>query len=169
MSRRVSLSLLDRIEVASPCPVTWESMTGDDRVRFCGQCRLNVYNFAEMSREEAEALVAGKEGRLCARFHRRADGTVLTRDCPVGLRLARQKAARAVARLAAAIAFLIGGGLSLAGVMRQGRVEARLREIEPFSTLCRWVSPTPPPPPMGKIFIAGDICVPPPAPAPGGR
>jgi hypothetical protein len=35
---------------------------------------------------EAERLVVEKEGRLCVRFHRRADGTVLTRDCPVGLR-----------------------------------------------------------------------------------
>ena len=166
MSRKVSLSLLDQIHVASPCPVSWESMTGDGRVRFCGQCRLNVYNIAEMTREEAEAMIAGKEGRLCARFHRRADGTILTRDCPVGLRLVRQRAARAVARVAAAVAFLIGGGLSLAG-MRSGRAEARLRQMEPFSTLCRWLSPAPPPPALGKmIFVSGDICVRPPPPPP---
>jgi hypothetical protein len=52
MSRTVSLSLLDRIEIASPCTVEWDSMTGDDRSRFCGQCKLNVYNIA---RDDAPA------------------------------------------------------------------------------------------------------------------
>jgi hypothetical protein len=39
---------LDEIEIATPCPASWEAMTGDDRSRFCGQCRLNVYNLSAM-------------------------------------------------------------------------------------------------------------------------
>jgi len=80
------LSLLDNIRVASPCPASWEKMTGDDRVRFCQECKLNVYNLSEMTRLEGERLIANREGRLCVRFYRRADGTILTRDCPKGLR-----------------------------------------------------------------------------------
>ena len=33
-------------------------------------------------------MVQATQGRLCVRFYRRADGTVLTQDCPVGLRRA---------------------------------------------------------------------------------
>jgi len=85
---------LDDLRVASPCPADWEQMKGDDRVRFCDLCQLHVYNFAQLSRKEANALVAGIEGRLCARLYRRTDGTVITRDCPVGLRAVRRQAAR---------------------------------------------------------------------------
>lgn len=60
-------------------------MEGNDQVRFCGQCSLNVYNIAEMNLEDAENLIVEKEGRLCLRLYRRSDGTVLTKDCPVGV------------------------------------------------------------------------------------
>ena len=61
-------------------------MNGDDRVRFCGECQLNVYNLSAMSRSEAEDLVRQREGRLCVRFYRREDGTMITQDCPRGFR-----------------------------------------------------------------------------------
>ena len=69
-------------------------MAGDDRVRFCGQCRLNVYNISAMSPHEAMDLVARREGRLCVRFFQRRDGTILTEDCPTGVRMMMRKAAR---------------------------------------------------------------------------
>ena len=75
---------LDVIQVASPCSVPWDEMKGDDRVRFCRHCQLNVFNLSALPRDEAEALIAKREGRMCVRFYRRADGTVLTRDCPLG-------------------------------------------------------------------------------------
>lgn len=77
---------LKNIHVASPCRADWAQMSGDDRVRRCSECKLNVYNLSEMSRREAEKLIASREGRLCVRFYRRADGTVITRNCPVGFR-----------------------------------------------------------------------------------
>src|SRR5262245_27345577 len=89
---------LDNIRVASPCPASWEKMTGDDRVRHCQECKLNVYNLSEMTRIEAERLIANREGRMCVRFYRRVDGTILTRDCPRGL----QAVVRRVSRLAGA-------------------------------------------------------------------
>lgn len=82
---------LDAVEIATPCPARWDSMSGTDRIRFCPQCRLNVYNLSGLSRGEAEALVAAKEGRLCIRFFRRIDGTILTQVCPVGIRLSRRR------------------------------------------------------------------------------
>jgi hypothetical protein len=38
-----------------------------------------------MTEEEALKLVEEREGRLCVRFYQREDGTVITRDCPVGM------------------------------------------------------------------------------------
>ena len=55
---------IDRLRIASPCPASWERMEGDERVRHCAVCNLNVYNFAEMTRDEVNALIARSEGRL---------------------------------------------------------------------------------------------------------
>jgi hypothetical protein len=95
--------VLGRMRVASPCGVSWDSMDGDARVRFCRLCSLNVYDFAGMTRAEVEALVTKTEGRLCGRMTRRADGTVLTKDCPVGLRALRLRATRAAGAAFAAL------------------------------------------------------------------
>lgn len=96
---------LEKIKVASPCHASWAQMSGDERVRLCGLCSKYVYDLSAMSRAQAESLVQEKEGKLCVRFYRRKDGTVLTADCPVGLRAVRRK----VAMLAgAALAILVG-------------------------------------------------------------
>lgn len=96
--RAAATNLLEKIYVAAPCPASWEKMIGDDRVRHCQECKLNVYNLSEMARTEAERLIASREGRMCVGFYRRADGTILTQDCPRGL----QATLRRVSRLAGA-------------------------------------------------------------------
>lgn len=83
-------------------------MTGDDRVRFCDLCNLHVYNLAELTRTEAESLIANSEGRICARLFRRSDGTVITKDCPVGLRALRRRAAKVASVVFAAFMSLVG-------------------------------------------------------------
>lgn len=84
------LGALERIRVASPCPAKWEDMIGDDRVRFCGSCAKNVYDLSAMTRDEAEAFLAEKQGPgVCITMRKRADGRVLTVDCPVGVRRRR--------------------------------------------------------------------------------
>ena len=102
MAARRSLPVLDTMKIASPCSASWDEMKGDDRVRFCGGCEKNVYNLSAMAREEAESLLRAKEGNLCARLYRRADGTVVTADCPVGAKRVRRR------RLALAT---VGGGV----------------------------------------------------------
>lgn len=78
-------------------------MQGDDRSRFCGQCNLHVYNFAQMSPEEIEQLLVEKEAGICARMYQRSDGTILTRDCPIGLRSTIQRAGRIVVSALSAV------------------------------------------------------------------
>ncbi len=103
---------LDRVQVATPCPTSWEQMRGDDHTRFCELCNLNVYNISGMTRPAAEALLAAHTGqRLCVRLYRRADGTVLTQDCPVGLRGLRRRAARRAGVVLTAILGLFGSAL----------------------------------------------------------
>jgi phage FluMu protein Com len=84
-------------------------MVGDDRVRFCNQCNLNVYNISTMAKAEAESFIANAEGRICAKLYRRADGSILTRNCPIGLRAVRKKVSRAAAAAFSALVSLFGG------------------------------------------------------------
>src|SRR6266480_5012376 len=103
---------LDNVHVAAPCSADWEQMIGNERARFCGQCNLNVYNLSSMTRSEAESFIAGNEGRLCVRFYRRADGSILTKNCPVGLRAIQRRVSRFTKAIASAVlSFFAGVGI----------------------------------------------------------
>jgi hypothetical protein len=92
------------IRIASPCSADWDRMAGDERVRYCPECKLDVHNLSEMSDADIKSIVSHRDGRLCARFYQRSDGTMLTRNCPVGLRAAvRRVSGFASAALAAVI------------------------------------------------------------------
>jgi hypothetical protein len=80
-------------------------MPGDERSRFCHACKLHVYNLSALTEPEALSLLQEHEGRLCARVYRRADGTVLTQDCPVGVAALRAQLRRCYAACAAAVIF----------------------------------------------------------------
>jgi TonB family protein len=99
---------LGTIKVAAPCSAEWKWMYGSDRVRFCGQCNQNVYNLSAMTTEEAEDLIRRTDGRLCVRFYRRSDGTIITRNCPVGLQSIRDKLTSTRTHVIAAILSLLG-------------------------------------------------------------
>ena len=93
MSYSTHLDVLSNVRIASPCTARWEDMTGDEKRRHCAQCNLDVFNFSAMTAPEAAALAErAREGRVCARFYRRADGTMLLADCPVGLAALRRRA-----------------------------------------------------------------------------
>ena len=98
-------SPLDNLHIAAPCHANWDEMSGDDRARFCKLCTKHVYNLSAMSRAEAEALIVEKEGKLCVRFAKRADGTIISDNCPVGLRSARDRLRWIGAGVAAVFAF----------------------------------------------------------------
>lgn len=94
---------INNLRVASPCHVGWENMSGDERSRHCNSCKMNVYNIAGMTKIEAKNLITNREGRICIRLYKRADGTVLTKDCPVGLRVFQKRVARLAGATFAAI------------------------------------------------------------------
>lgn len=145
--------LLDDIRIASPCTASWDAMTGTDTVRFCGECKLNVYNLSEMQAAEAASLVEKAEGRVCVRLYKRTDGTVLTRNCPVGLRATLARASRAAGATLAAVLGLFSGFVarpSFAGEPQDRRASS------PFPQS----GDNPQPIVMGKIAMPrGDVSV----------
>ena len=102
---------LNNVRVAAPCPADWDSMYGNERVRFCEQCQLNVYNLSEVSRAEAEELIGRADGRLCVRYYRRKDGSILTQNCPVGLRRLKRRLSRVATAIGSSVlSFMAGVG-----------------------------------------------------------
>ena len=71
-------------------------------------CRKNVYDISQMTRAEAVKLIAETEGGVCVRLFRRADGTVLTSDCPKGLAKARKQLKRRFVLVASCVLTALG-------------------------------------------------------------
>ncbi len=109
--KSINLPQLNDLRIASPCSMDWESMTGTDQVRHCSQCKLNVYNLSNMTTRDAQDLIARTEGNVCVRMFQRADGTVITQDCPVGLAAARATLARVACRFGALAATLLAAAV----------------------------------------------------------
>ncbi len=121
-------NLLNNIKVASPCSANWNAMIGDNRKRFCGDCKLNVYNLSDMPQVDAENFLLASEGRVCVRFFRRADGTVLTQDCPVGWAKVKRNISRTATAAFGLFAGLFGG-LFAFGFFKKAEVHT-MGEIE---------------------------------------
>jgi hypothetical protein len=159
MNTRLPLALED-LRIATPCRADWDEMSGDDRVRFCGRCEKNVYNVSALSRAETEELVREREGRVCLRLYRRSDGTVITSDCPVGVR--RQ---RLGARVWASISGLATSAALMVGLW-SGRARADLAAPDKKPTQTQPAKGTATPPDkhvlMGKVAMATTVPVTPP-------
>jgi hypothetical protein len=138
------LPLLDQVAIASPCSESWDQMKGDEAVRFCGRCEKHVYNLSALSAEAAERLIREKEGQMCVRLYRRADGTVLTADCPVGVRRRRVKRA---------VVASVGGTLLAAGGLAAATAFARMGAMEP-QLIGKLAQPSRAEPLMGAIAPA---------------
>ena len=57
-----------QLRIASPCTVDWDSMIGNDRVRFCEHCQLKVHNIDFASKKQIKRLIARSRGRLCVNY-----------------------------------------------------------------------------------------------------
>lgn len=141
---------LNNVKIASPCSADWKEMYGDERKRFCGDCKLNVYNLSDMTRSEAETLIMNSEGRLCVRFYQRADGTVLTNDCPVGWAGVKHRTQVFATAAFSMIVAILTGVFFVSMFSSRGVTVGELRL--PFA------SPTPEPRPlMGAIAINPNV------------
>jgi hypothetical protein len=143
------------LKIVSPCPRSWESLVGDDRVRYCGQCRLNVYNLAQMSSEEVEQVVRKTEGRLCGRLYVREDQTATVRECRQSRFRRRIRAA-----LAVAVPLLLGGAAWFCWTPAGPDPAATPPWMQ---MVLNWIHPKPP-----SKMLLGEVACPPPkgSPAP---
>ncbi len=149
-SRR-ALPLLESIAIASPCTAAWDEMIGDERARFCAHCQKDVFNLSALPRDEAETFLRERTADVCVRLYKRADGTVLTSDCPVGVKRKRRRKAAVAA---------VGGGLLAAGAflhlassrsIMQGNVTMGKMEVAPPPTMAMPALPEPEPTTPPKV------------------
>jgi hypothetical protein len=98
-------------------------MTGSRLVRFCTECRKNVYNLSAMTTAEVDAILAS--GSPCVRFYRRADGTIVTAD-RCGNRFTRswRRFAVMLSAVLVGLASLAGCDCSRLGFCTQGKLAA---------------------------------------------
>ena len=126
-------NFLDEVRVATPCRADWDKMQVQDdngAVRHCQSCRKNVYNLSMMSRAEAQSLIQKHEGEMCVRLARRADGTLISGDCPVGIQSKARR--RRGWTIAAILAALIPSPVS---ALLKRASAATLRVVPVFSVL----------------------------------
>jgi|LNFM01.1.fsa_nt_gb hypothetical protein len=173
-SKRRALPLLQRVYIASPCNVPWESMTGDERARLCASCSKTVYDLSQMTTADAEALLQAKGTDACLRIFRRFDGTVLTQDCPVGVE--KKKRAR---RRGVVAGVLAATAAATAGAAIASRAESKppSQQLHTTSTTVGGTTAFTPPDPNGTQLppgvpsidpvTAGNIALVPPPPPRG--
>lgn len=116
---------LNDLRIASPCKIPWDSMKGTDTKRYCSQCHLNVYNISNMTHGEAVKLI-GNDTAHCFSLFRRPDGTVITRDCPVGVARIRKYLKWSAVIV---ISLLTGPMLFQQFMKREAEAEAQRQEI----------------------------------------
>ncbi|MBV9469026.1 MAG: hypothetical protein JOZ57_07245, partial [Abitibacteriaceae bacterium] len=99
------------------------------------------------------------EGNLCVRYYRRADGRIMTEECPVGLR----RVQRPLKYLRAGVAIILTPLLSFAGIVYGYKLAgqptdpakggdnavAAVRTIQPFKAIAEWID--------NPIFLPGDV------------
>lgn len=155
---RAQLPVLPNIRVAAPCTADWNAMQGDERVRECAKCAKRVFNLSNMTRDEAEALIVAKEGRLCVRYFQRRDGTIILKDCEVGVS-GRRKRRLIAAGAAALLAGGAGAALTLRGTVRCSTDWVEVKgEPSPSSEVRRYVEPPKPEPARSNAeLIMGEV------------
>ncbi|QOV91826.1 hypothetical protein [Humisphaera borealis] len=110
---------LEQLRIETPCPASWDAMTGDNRSRFCQACQLQVHDLTAMPREEAERLVCEAAGRLCVRMAVQMTATPIATS-PVGYQSSLRTRPRKGWRFWTGIG-LIGAGMSAIANAWQGR------------------------------------------------
>lgn len=77
-----SIRSFDRMIIPAPCNADWDSMIGNERVRFCEHCKLHVTDLSSLTRTDAIRLVERSRGGVCVRYIVGPSGGVVTRNMP---------------------------------------------------------------------------------------
>jgi len=109
-------SPLDNLVLAFPCPVTWDSMSGDDRKRLCAQCSKHVFDISGLNKRDAEELLGNgaSDDGICVRYYLRTDGKIKTDNCPRFLKPVRSQMRKLQKAISIGCAFILSA-LNLQG------------------------------------------------------
>lgn len=151
--------ILSDLRVAYPCEANWDEMAGNERVRHCSSCRLHVYNLSNLTRQQAQVLIEGAEGRLCVRFYRRADGRVMTQDCPLREQVPVPRNWKLAALLMSFVFFILGA-IALAA-LTDDSPRRHVTELPVLGPVFRWFGFDAP-----ERCVMGKMAAPPSQPAP---
>lgn len=91
------------VRLALACSWTWDDKGTRDRVRYCGVCQTQVYNFEGMDNRQARAFVFERENLGEPKFFRRPDGKYMTKNCPIALAKRRRRILMTIGSLFIAI------------------------------------------------------------------
>jgi hypothetical protein len=133
-----------------------------------------------MTKYDAEHLLRTTEGRLCVRYYQRTDGTILTKDCPVGWAKVKQRLSLAATAAFSLFVSLFAGLFAVSYLRKNTEIGKRIPipfatpspKYEPLMGAVAMPSPTPTPKasPSPKvkrqiIEVMGDVDVAPAKPA----
>lgn len=76
---------VDNFKMAKPCQWQWEDDGFNDPFRYCGLCKQVVYNFDDVDKPEAMALIYQRENQEKPHLFKRTDGKFMTADCPIAV------------------------------------------------------------------------------------
>jgi hypothetical protein len=88
------------LQIHTPCPKSWGELTGDGKKRFCSACCLHVHDAAQLTRDEARALVTEASARVCMRFVLDPEGAPIFRDSAPRPIVRADERSRSIARFA---------------------------------------------------------------------
>jgi hypothetical protein len=110
------------LTIAEPCHENWDTMTGDQRGRFCSSCDKSVHHLTEMSPREATSLLRSQPADgLCIRYEvdEAGDPVVGRRRVLATSPLSQQLGATALVgratMFAAGLASMLAAGVATAG------------------------------------------------------
>lgn len=131
MSARDSVS---QFRIASPCSVAWDSMTGNDRVRFCEHCQLSVHNIDLASRKRIRRLIARSGGRICVSYRQPEIATPPV--APVLYKIGRRASVIAASAFSAtlSISSAVGASTNLKPASLHNQISVAGRVQDPVST-----------------------------------
>lgn len=89
--------LSEQLKVKSPCSSPWDTMIGNDQVRFCEHCSLTVHNISQLTPKRVRLLVAKANGRLCVRYQSLPNGSPLLKTVPARLHQIQRRASKIAA------------------------------------------------------------------------
>jgi len=125
--RRIAL---DSIQVSRQCSAEWDLMKGDKQTRHCHECDRKVYNLSSMTGPEAESLISNSPKRICVRFERLPDGSILTEPAYVLPTLFRRRVVQFSGALATALFSVSTGAFARTSVQDKKPASYSLSSVD---------------------------------------